>query len=55
MENSHIKYNYWYPVPPYKKNENWMILNECGELIATFEEKNECIEAANAVNNLKNK
>ncbi|MFW5753509.1 MAG: hypothetical protein ACOCV9_01790 [Marinilabiliaceae bacterium] len=34
----------WYPVPPYK-NEGWIIVNEDGELIATFEEKDDCIRA----------
>jgi hypothetical protein len=42
--------DYWYAVPPYKKNDGWRVLNECGELIAVFETKEECIEAVNAVN-----
>ena len=31
----------WYPVPPYT-NEGWKIYNELGELVATFEQKEEC-------------
>jgi hypothetical protein len=46
--------DYWYAVSPYKKNEGWRALNECGELIAVFETKEECIEAVNAVNQMKN-
>ncbi len=45
--------DYWYAVPPYK-NEGWRIINECAELIAVFETKEECIEAVNAVNQIKN-
>ena len=39
----------WYVVPPYG-NEGWHVLNERGELVATFETKEECIKAVNAVN-----
>ena len=58
MENSihrtDVSKSYWYAVPPYGKKESWRIVNECGELVATFEDKDECIEAVNAVNQLKN-
>jgi hypothetical protein len=39
----------WYPVPPYH-NEGWRAFNEDGELIATFELKEDCIKACEAVN-----
>lgn len=38
MEKKQYK---WYALPPYK-NEGWKILNEKGELVATFEDKTEC-------------
>jgi hypothetical protein len=31
----------WYTVPPYK-NEGWRIVNEKGELVATFEQREDC-------------
>lgn len=31
----------WYAVPPYK-NEGWKIYNNEGELVATFELREEC-------------
>jgi hypothetical protein len=39
----------WYPVPPYSDN-TWRACNEKGELIATFETKEDCIKACEAVN-----
>jgi len=59
MENSihrtDISRSYWYAVPPFNAlKEQWTIVNECAELVATFEDKDECIEAVNAVNQLKN-
>ncbi len=39
----------WYPVPPYR-SEGWKVLNEKGELVATFETKNDCVRACEAVN-----
>ncbi len=33
----------WYPVPPYN-NEGWKIINEDGEHVAVFEDKEECIQ-----------
>lgn len=40
----------WYAIPPYK-NEGWQIMNEKGELVATFEDKNECIKSVELYNN----
>lgn len=39
----------WYAVPPYK-NEGWKVLNESGELVATFEDKEDCIKAVELFN-----
>ena len=47
MKRDNIK---WFPIPPYNANETWKIVNERCELIATFETKEECITAAEAVN-----
>lgn len=42
----------WYAIPPYK-NEGWRIFNEKGELIATFERKEDCILAVKLFNEKK--
>lgn len=42
----------WYAIPPYK-NEGWRIFNEKGELIATFETKEDCIFAVKLFNEKK--
>lgn len=39
----------WYAVPPYK-NEGWKIFNEKGELVATFENKDECLLVVKTMN-----
>lgn len=44
----------WYAVPPYKVSENWKILNERGEIVAWFENKEDCIFAVKLFNE-KNK
>jgi len=55
IHRNDINKSYWYAVPPYDdKRDQWKILNECAELVATFEERDECLEAVNAVNKLKN-
>lgn len=41
----------WYAIPPYMKGENWKIVNQFGELVATFELKSDCLKAVEAVNN----
>ena len=41
----------WYPVPPYR-NEGWAIVDGSGELVARFEEKQDCEYACKAVNML---
>lgn len=43
----------WYAVPPYKKGDNWKILNEDGECVAWFELRDDCLKTVDAVNNLK--
>lgn len=45
--------NEWYAVPPYR-NGGWTIVNENGELVATFENKEECLKVVELFNN-KNK
>ena len=42
----------WYAISPYK-NEGWRIFNEKGELIATFETKEDCILAVKLFNEKK--
>ena len=32
----------WYPIPPYRPSESWVIHNEKGEFVATFEDRKEC-------------
>ena len=55
IHRNDINKSYWYAVPPYDdKRDQWKILNECAELVATFEERDECLEAVNAFNKLKN-
>lgn len=45
----------WYAIPPYEvSNESWKIVNEKGELVATFETKEDCIFAVKLFNE-KNK
>lgn len=44
-----MKKQKWFPVPPYHKG-SWIIVNEKGEQVATFEDKDECIIAAEAYN-----
>lgn len=41
----------WYAIPPYRKGENWKIVNENGEVVAWFELKKDCLKAVEAVNN----
>lgn len=41
----------WYAVPPYKKNESWIIVNEKGELVATFETKEDCLATIKLIKN----
>jgi len=43
----------WYPKPPYN-NEGWQILNEQGELVATFENKEDCLKTVEAINQTQN-
>ena len=43
----------WFAVPPYK-NEGWQILNSKGELVATFEEKEDCLAVVELYNNEQN-
>lgn len=43
----------WFAVPPYK-NEGWQILNNKGELVGTFEEKEECLKTVELYNNEQN-
>ena len=40
----------WFAVPPYEDFKQWIIVNDKGELVATFESKDECILAAESVN-----
>jgi len=40
----------WYPVPPYK-DEGWRVMNEQGELVATFESKQDCMRCVKEINN----
>lgn len=39
----------WYAVPPYKESENWSILNEKGEFVATFVYKKDCLDVIKLV------
>ncbi len=43
----------WFAVPPYG-NEGWQILNSKGELVATFEEKEECLKTVELYNKKQN-
>jgi len=45
-----MKNEKWYAVPPYR-NEGWTIANEKGELVATFECKDECEKVVELFNN----
>jgi len=47
-----IRKKEWFPIPPYR-NESWRIVNRNGELVATFEDGNECIMAS-ALFNINN-
>ena len=49
-----IMIDLWFPVPPYR-GAGWIIVNRSGELVATFEDRDECILACNAVNEQKKK
>ena len=40
----------WYAVPPYKKGENWKILNEQGEIVAWFEMREDCLKVVDTMN-----
>lgn len=42
--------NRWYAVPPYKKGENWKILNEGGEIVAWFEMREDCLKVVDTMN-----
>ena len=42
--------NRWYAVPPYKKGENWKILNESGEIVAWFEMREDCLKVVDTMN-----
>lgn len=56
LEKKEIEYqrkqNVWYITPPYKGIE-WTIVNENGELVATFQNKEDCIKAVQAINKMK--
>lgn len=44
----------WYAIPPYEvSNESWRIFNEKGELIATFETKEDCLLTVKLFNKKK--
>ncbi len=50
----------WYAIPPYTTNGtpsgvNWEIHNEKGELVASFEDREECEKIVELFNNQKNK
>lgn len=45
------KLSRWYAVPPYNlQKESWTILNEDGELVATFERQEDCERAVEVYN-----
>ena len=45
------KLSKWYAVPPYNlQKESWTILNEDGELLATFERQEDCEKAVEVYN-----
>ena len=44
----------WYAIPPYEvRKESWKIVNENGELVGTFETKEDCIFAVKLFNEKK--
>jgi len=47
-----MNYLPWYPIPPYR-NEGWKILNSKGELVATFEAREECDAVCQRMNELE--
>ena len=44
------KLSKWYAVPPYKIGENWKILNDKGEIVAWFEDREDCEKAVEVYN-----
>jgi transcription antitermination factor NusG len=42
----------WYAVPPYKKVENWKIVDNIGQYVASFEMKEHCIEVVKLHNKI---
>lgn len=55
MNGKKLINNNWYAIPPYKKGENWTILNEQGELIATFERREDCVMTAEVMSRVFNR